>query len=807
MRKVEILAPAGSYESLVAAVNAGADAIYIGGNKFGARAYANNLTEEDLLRAIDFVHLHGKKIYITINTLLKNKELEEELYEYLLMYYKQGIDAVIVQDVGVLHFLHEHFSELPIHLSTQMTLTMASGLNIFEDMGVTRLVTSRELSLTEIKNIREHTDLEIESFVHGALCYCYSGQCLMSSMLGGRSGNRGRCAQTCRMPYELKEHGNTISSKENQYLLSPKDICTLSLIPDMIESGIDSFKIEGRMKRPEYTALVVSKYRKYVDLYSGLGKVKYNAYLENHKEEYDKDILELMDIYNRGSFTKGYYITHNGGDMISLNRPNHNGILVGEVIGVKGIKAQIKLKKDLNPGDLLEIREENAGVYEFTVKNGGSKDTILTTNFLPKAPVKSGQNVFRTKNQKLLDVIREEYIDNSYKEKIQGRFSAFIGKPMCLMVSLGDKHVEVYGDVVEAAIKQPMTEEKIRNQLSKTSATEFAFQLLEVTMDEAIFIPVVSLNILRRDALKELELSITKGYRRELSEEVTKDIVKEYSPSRNPIGICVNLADTRLLDSVLTIEEVDNIYLDMADLDFQKIEEITKKVSTSKKGFYLVLPHIFRKETKEVFLKNKDIFLRVRKNTKGFLIKNFEEYDFLTSDLAIDSSKIILDYNVYTMNKESKKFYDKKGIIHYTAPVELNYGELRNLGCTDSDIIVYGYLPLMVSAQCLIKTTKGCMTKSKMLTLVDRYHKNFYVKNYCKYCYNVIYNGQPISLLKNVDEISKLQPKNIRLNFTIENERETIEIIKEFVNVYKYNKNTSFEVKDYTRGHFKRGIE
>ena len=268
MRKTELLAPAGSLESLKAAVNAGADAVYIGGTRFGARAYANNLTEEDMKWAIDYAHLHGVSLYMTINTLLKEKELEEELYDYVKPYYEQGLDAVIVQDFGVLKALSEWFPDLPLHVSTQMTVTGAEGFEFLKDFpNVTRIVTSRELSLEELQNIRNTTEFEIESFIHGALCYCYSGQCLFSSVIGGRSGNRGRCAQPCRLTYDVLDNGKCISGKDEKYILSPKDMNTLEILPQLLDMGIDSLKIEGRMKRPEYTAGVVSIYRKYIDRY------------------------------------------------------------------------------------------------------------------------------------------------------------------------------------------------------------------------------------------------------------------------------------------------------------------------------------------------------------------------------------------------------------------------------------------------------------------------------------------------------------------------------------------------------------
>ena len=308
-KRVEILAPAGSYESMTAAVNAGADAVYIGGSRFGARAYANNLDEETMLRAIDYVHLHGCSLYMTVNTLMKEEEMGS-LYSYLNPYYMRGLDAAIVQDFGVFSYLREHFPGLHLHASTQMTITGVHGARLLKEMGASRVVTARELSLEEIRQIHDQVDVEIESFVHGALCYCYSGQCLMSSLIGGRSGNRGRCAQPCRLPYEVRQGAGPLNKKDERYVLSLKDLCTLDLIPDMVEAGVYSMKIEGRMKSPRYTAGVVSVYRKYVD-----------RYLERGREGYAVDPADrrlLLDLFDRGGFSDGYYREHNGRHMVAL---------------------------------------------------------------------------------------------------------------------------------------------------------------------------------------------------------------------------------------------------------------------------------------------------------------------------------------------------------------------------------------------------------------------------------------------------------------------------------------------------------
>ena len=307
--KTELLAPAGSYEALTAALAAGADAVYLGGAAFGARAYAKNLTEEEILRAIDFVHLHGKKLYLTVNTLFKEEELEEQLYEYLLPYYRQGLDAVIVQDLGALRAIRRWFPDLAVHASTQMTVTGSAAARMLEQQGVSRVVPARELSLAEIQKIHKTTGLEIECFVHGALCYCYSGQCMMSSLIGGRSGNRGRCAQPCRLPYEVYEKGRRLGEPGDEYPLSPKDMCTVELLPEILRAGVTSLKIEGRMKKPEYTAGVVSIYRKYLDLYEQ-NPGRYKVLPE--------DLKKLYDIYNRDGFNQSYYKVRNGRDMMAL---------------------------------------------------------------------------------------------------------------------------------------------------------------------------------------------------------------------------------------------------------------------------------------------------------------------------------------------------------------------------------------------------------------------------------------------------------------------------------------------------------
>jgi U32 family peptidase len=814
MKRVEILAPAGSYESLVAAVNAGADAIYIGGSQFGARANANNLNEVEMLHAIDYVHIHNKKIYLTVNTLLKNDEVKNELYDYVLKFYMQGLDAVIIQDLGVMNYIHKNFPDLPIHASTQMTLTMAEGVNVFKHLGVTRLVTARELSLGEVKEFGKNTDIELESFVHGSLCYCYSGQCLMSSMLGGRSGNRGRCAQPCRMPYTLKKDGKILSKPNQKYLLSPKDICTLDMIPDLVEAGIDSFKIEGRMKRPEYTALTTLTYRKYIDFYIKLGKAEYIDYIDKHQEEFQGDIRRLMDLYNRGGFSTGYYDQYNAKSMMAMDRPNHSGLLVGKVIDVKNNKATFELYQNINSQDILEFRDKNnETLYEYTVKNSALNQEIVEANFKYGSNIKIDDLIYRTKNQSLLEYIEKKYLIQERKELIHGLFRAVIGEPMKLEISCGETLVSVSGDIVEASQKQPITREKLQKQLTKTNTTSFQFENLEFVVDDNIFIQISKINEIRRSALALLVEALLSKHKRKkpiLSSEVIKEETIENS--KNKRGIHVSAMSLQQVSVVVNFKEVDFISICLDNFEMNHIRKAIDLVKNSKQRIYLLLPNILRKETYQLletlFLKLEDVLKT--QGLGGFIVKNHEEYHFIQKYLLetkIDK-EIILDHNMYTLNKESKKFWNTMGVYHFTASVELNRRELDNLGCKDMDLIVYGYLPLMTSAQCLVKNTIGCDYKPGLYKLQDRQKKEFFCLNHCHFCYNIIYNIQPVSLIKYKTDIDELDFKNIRLDFTIESQAETESIIRDFIQVFYYNKsNINLGPKEYTKGHFKRGIE
>ena len=553
-KRVEILAPAGSFESMKAAVAAGADAVYIGGSRFGARAYAENPEEDRLLEAIDYAHLHGCRLYMTVNTLMKESEMAE-LCTFLEPYYMRGVDAVIVQDMGAFALIRERFPDLPVHASTQMTITGSYGARILKELGAERVVTARELSLEEIERIHREVDVEIESFVHGALCYCYSGQCLFSSLIGGRSGNRGRCAQTCRLPYDVKRDGRTLNGKDSRYVLSLKDLCTLDLIPDMIEAGIYSMKIEGRMKSPRYTAGVVEIYRRYTDLYLERGRAGYRV------EE--KDRKRLLELFDRGGQTDGYYRRHNGKDMV--------------------------------------VWKEKPS--------------------------------FREGNQELFDYLDKNYVEKQLQEPVRGRIILETGKPAVLELSCGECSVSLAGDTVLEALKQPMDETRIRKQLQKTGNTPFYFEELTVTLTGEVFLPVQSLNELRRRGLEALEEAVLKQYRREVLQnqrevlqcrredpqgqrEIPQDCRetphsavsgKRESSSGQP-RIFVSLERPDCLPAVLHNPYVERIYVDAAEFGPELWKETASSCHDAGKECLLTMPHIFRTEAERYFERSRKAF-------------------------------------------------------------------------------------------------------------------------------------------------------------------------------------------------------
>ena len=726
-RQVEVLAPAGSFESMKAAIAAGADAVYIGGSQFGARAYADNLDEDHMLEAINYAHLHGASLYMTVNTLVKEKELDS-LFDYLNPYYIAGLDAVIVQDMGVFTYIREHFPDLDIHASTQMTITGAEGASLLKKMGASRVVTARELSLEEIARIHREVGVEIESFVHGALCYCYSGQCLLSSLIGGRSGNRGRCAQPCRLPYDVRKDGHSCQPRDERYVMSLKDLCVLDILPDILEAGVYSLKIEGRMKSPRYTAGVVSIYRKYVDRYLKSGRKGY------HVDPRDKKIL--LDLFDRGGFTDGYYVQHNGRDMVAL-------------------------------------KEKPA---------------------------------FRQGNQELFEYLDAAYVNAELKEPVTGSLVVEEGKPVSLVLSCIDPDgenvtVQTEGTVVMTAQNQPMTEDKLRKQIQKTGNTPFQFTDLTISTVGNVFLPVQALNELRRTSLEKLERELLGKYRRESGKRETDDRSEKKTPKEMELHVLLDTPDG--FDTVLELESVRELQLEADGFEPDQWSAYAFSCHEAGKRCVLALPVIFRTEAIRFFEKNWQYLTEA--GFDGLLVRSMEEIVYVKEKGF--SISLFGDHNLYVFNQTAKETYDQMGLTRQTLPLELNSQELEQLGCQGMELVVYGYLPVMTSAQCIQKTTDRCTHRPGLLRMRDRTGKDLPVKNRCTFCYNTIYNPSPLSLLGQEHLIHRLAPDAIRLQFTWETKEQIRQIVQAYRAVFLEGKTGQIPFTDITRGHFKRGVE
>lgn len=715
-KDIELLAPAGSLESVKAAIHAGADAVYTGGSQFGARAYAQNLTQDELISAIDYAHMFQRKLYLTVNTLLKETELEEALYAYIAPLYEAGLDAVIVQDMGVFSYIHKTFPDLHIHCSTQMTLSGAYSASLLEKMGATRVVTPRELSLEEIRKIRESTDVEIESFVHGALCYCYSGQCLLSSIIGGRSGNRGRCAQPCRLPYDVMWDSKVVNDKNHKYVLSPKDMCTIELLPEIIEAGVTSLKIEGRMKKPVYTAGVVSIYRKYLNYYLKYGKKGYRVSQE--------DKQKLWDLFNRNGFHQSYYKQHNGPNMITFS-----------------------------------------------------------------------ETKFRPGNDALYQELEQDYVEKPLKRKISVYAYIAVGQPALVTVTSGADSVTVTGQLVEEAKNRPMSSEDIQKPLLKWGNTNFEPEDITVELAGNIFIPVGALNALRRQAEEALTSKIIKPFYRTPSFH-NEAVQLEPERCEKEISIICLVNEKAQWESLLDNTDASCIYVESGCQD----SSLLQKSHSKHVAVYYVFPDVFRQDARQWYEENWNRFQLSAYD--GYVIRSLETLALLP---YLQQKPIVFDSNLYAYNQEAVKAYGDLGAARRVLPLELNYRELSKLDTSQGILMVYGRIPVMITANCIRKNLKQCGAKGE-ITLKDRYKNQFPVKTDCRFCYNKIYNSQPLSLQGMEHDIRKLAPYGIKLDFTTETKNETVAIYQAFSDALQ-GKRAAYQIENFTRGHFKRGVE
>ncbi|TCK98211.1 putative protease [Natranaerovirga hydrolytica] len=795
IKKPELLAPAGSLESLKGAINAGADAVYLGGKLFSARAYATNFDTETLKSAIDQCHLFGVKIYLTINTLLKNEEMDS-LYNYLLPYYKQGIDGIIVQDFGVLNYVKKNFPDLPVHGSTQMNSHHYEDINLLEQLGVKRVVLARELTLSEIKTIKENTNIEIETFVHGALCYCYSGQCLMSSILGGRSGNRGRCAQPCRLQYTLRKGQTLDRNYKSKHFLSPKDINTIEVVPELIDLGVDSFKIEGRMKGPEYVAGVTSIYRQIIDEYIEKGNYNKLMLTKHHNT--------LLELFNRGGFSKGYYYGKKNEEMLSMDNPKHQGRVIGEVIELHNKKITIRTFEPIREGDVLEVGADNTipdklKVMEYTDKNKHLK-------FILKNPYKGkGLNtikalkVYRTKNELLLKELKDQYISTDKNILLSATFKCIKNEPMVL--ELKDKNFKIIkkGDKVEQAKKQPLSKEKVANQIKKTGNTFFAIDHLELIMDEDIFVPISAINHLRREALETLENEILSKYRR--NNEATQSVMPVFSHTNTSKKVIASFETIHQAYHALSIPDLDSIYVSCHPGEYGVLEAFIKRCHEKNIEVYVLLPYVSRQ--KDATRHSEWINQLEHSSIQGYVVKTLGQL----KQLQNSNKEIVLDYNLYAFNNYAINEWEKLKAYHYTVSPELHYKDMKKLPLEQFDLWAYGHLPLMVTDQCITHSMKTCNKQNEEQYIIDRYHKAFRVQSKCDGCYNVIYNTNPTVLIDQMENINRLNIKGLRLHFTNEKKEDIIHITSSFIEAFKHNKMVQLNIKDFNRGHFLRGVE
>jgi putative protease len=822
LREVELLAPAGSWEALVAAVQNGADAIYLGGKAFSARQSANNFDEEELIRAVNYCHIRGVKVFVTVNTLVSDEELKD-LGEYISFLYHHDVDAVIVQDLGAAKLIHDLFPDFQMHASTQMSVHNSEGVQLLEEVGFQRVVLAREMSVEEIKQVQDSCKADIEVFVHGALCVCYSGQCLMSSMIGGRSGNRGRCAQPCRMPYQLinMKNGDVLKSEEGDYLLSPRDLNTLENIHQILDTGIKSLKIEGRLKRAEYVATIVGAYRKAIDQYI----------MDKSRDKLDSATLrDVEQIFNR-KFTKGYILGDYGKEMMSFEKPSNRGIRIGEVLGYDKNKQRVEIKLDgeLRKGDGIEIWTEKgdspgALVEVLTVRGEkreqGNAKEIIQVNF--RHSVSKGQPVYKTSDINLFQRARESYERTERKIPITGAFRGNIGEHIVL--TLWDQeghHVELRGEYqVEKALKKPTEDDRVREQLLKLGNTPYVFESLEVQLDADGMIPVGELNGLRRDAIKQLDdLRANHNGRqpmktRDISQKLDQWFMTHSVKQRSEVSLRVSLNNLLQLKTVLRFPVNRIYYTDLATL-----EDAYLLVKNHKVEF---IPSFSRITTDEELGDIKKYLSESGNQVEGIMASNLGILK-VARDMGI--ANIYGDFSLNIFNNGALRLLQEWDVQEASLSPELTLKQIKEMmiqAPIPGEVIVQGHLPLMVMRHCptaAVLSKKGqqenChLCRNTSLGLKDRKDMIFPIMmdNHCR---THILNSQTLCLIEYINEILDAGAVNLRIHLTIEDEQEIEKMMEAYGEVLQKGRMTviaeaflkGMREKGLTKGHFYRGVQ
>lgn len=785
----EILAPCGSYDILKAAVLAGADACYIGGSRFGARAYAENLGADSVLEAIDYCHLHGVSLYLTVNTLFKESEISA-VYDYLLPYYTAGLDAVIVQDLGAFSVIKKCFPDLNIHCSTQMNINSRHAASYMKELGATRVVTAREMPLEEIRRIKDSVDIEIETFVHGAMCYSYSGQCLMSSLAGGRSGNRGRCAQPCRKCYN------------GRYLLSMKDMCAITRIPELAEAGIDSFKIEGRMKNAYYVASAVDAYKNMRDEYlRGSFDIRRAA---KYREK-------LANIYNRGGFSEGYFFMHNGPEMISIDRPNNMGVRLGCIKDVAAGKVQLELSDDLYKQDVLELSLKNAKTLEITSGISAKKGSCVWLNAPKTKKIIRNSQVYRTRCNKLIEDIEKNIID-AEPQRIAAKAFVRLHEGEGMLLRLSAEHagatysVEKESEyIIERAGKKPVSKEQIIDKVVNSGDENVRLSIEAADIDENIFIPLGEIKRLRREAIGALAAEICEAYRRAVPDRYESPEACNLSMTHVDKELRVAVSDEKQLRAVLKYSHVKGIIISCSL--YQKIKATDMYAYILDKGvrIYIRLPYIIT----SVGISSYEIY---GDDVSGYYIYNIDAFAVLKKEIKARGcldKELVAGFSLYAYNSAAVDFFKKEfDGITFELPAELKLSELEQVQGAAYQALLYGRQRVMLSAQCIKKTTSGCSHNNEIIRLNDDMNNTFYAQCLCDECCNVIYNGRPFNAMGKLKNglYDAIKVVSYLINFTNEVESVVDDVMKQYEAVVCFGKEYNM-AEGCTYGHLFRGVE
>ncbi len=828
MKNLELLSPAGSMESLKAAVQAGCDAVYLGGKSFSARQGASNFGDDELRAAIEYCHLRGVKAYVAVNTLYKEEELPS-VYAFLAYAYEVGADAFIVQDLGLASFIKKHF-EIKLHASTQMTTHSKDDVAFLEAFGFDRVVLSRELSLDEIKDIAALSQCELEVFVHGALCVSYSGRCLFSSMLGGRSGNRGRCAQPCRLKYALVKDDDRFEI-DSGYLLSPKDMQGLPVLKEL--EGCNawiSVKIEGRMKSPEYVFAVTKAYRTAI---REMDKHQDGQSDSIGKSDNQQTLKELTQVFNRGgSFNNAYFHEFSGLNMMSPKTPKSTGVFLGRVTeySAKSGKTVILAEEDVVAGDGIEIwtrQEPHVGTgLNKPVKKG---ESLFVTLF---GDIRPGDLVYKSYDKALTDRLQHDLQEDTRKQVIQGKLLAKVSKPLRLELHYKGHKLITEGSIVEEAKNKPMSPERLLEQVNKTGNTPFRFQL-EAEIDENIFIGISEMNALRRNASDRLgELILADSKRDPVPLTIVKDLAQANTDTKNQAN-----ADTKnnqakpdakthqaklatqnhherelsiqvleaeqaaflLKPEAARLERVKRIYIPLVD------EALRKRCKELGIEYWVTLPSVDRgsQESKQLIARTKDV-------ADGYLARNLGQLASLKK-LGLRATS---DYTLHAFNTGTVEALSEYAELVTVSP-ELSFAGLSEMN-GGIELLAHGHLTLMTTHQCPVglyagkkKSGKYCKLRNnaKGYCLKDRKDLTLPILTDCSACVAYILNGSTLCLLNRISETKDLPIQSLRLCFTLEFPYEVMKVVEAYDLALKDYSNGSLEIDRATYGRYFRDIE